>query len=143
MMDLQHQLCDELDNAIAGPVGALLGLDLAESVRRRIVERSASMAAVLSSDSDETAGLATDLLCALWPGEGPPPTWWRTPLGRACASSLGKDGSESVSRAVAAAILGVHPGTVAQLVHRGTLDRHPDGGITRASVLMRLLASGN
>ena len=33
---------------------------------------------------------------------------------------------------------GVTPGTVAQLVHRGTLDRHPDGHITRASVLMRL-----
>ena len=35
-------------------------------------------------------------------------------------------------------MLGVHPGTVAQLVHRGTLDRHPDGGILRASVLQRL-----
>lgn len=34
--------------------------------------------------------------------------------------------------------LGVHPGTVAQWMHRGALDRHPDGGVLRASVLQRL-----
>ena len=29
-------------------------------------------------------------------------------------------------------------GTVAQMVHRGTLDRHPDGGVLRSSVMARL-----
>lgn len=57
---------------------------------------------------------------------------------RVCARSLGRDDAEAITHSVAAAMLGVHPGTVAQLVHRGTLDRHPDGGILRASVLQRL-----
>lgn len=35
-------------------------------------------------------------------------------------------------------MLGVRPETVAQLTHRGTLDRHPDGGILLASVLRHL-----
>ena len=59
-------------------------------------------------------------------------------LGRLCARSVDYGDSDSVTRSVAAAMLGVHPGTVAQLAHRGTLDRHPDGGITRASVLLRI-----
>ena len=141
MSDLTRQLADELDVALAVPVAALLGLDLAEELRQRIADRRGSMAAILSGDDDaQAAELVIDIMGALWPQGVTTPSWWRTPLGRACARSIGADGSESVTRAVAAAMLGVHPGTVAQLVHRGTLDRHPDGGITRASVLMRLLA---
>lgn len=39
---------------------------------------------------------------------------------------------------VGPAMLGLRRGTVGVMASRGTLDKHPDGGITRASVLMRL-----
>lgn len=89
-----------------------------------------------------SAQTVIDLMCVLWPHGSPEdsgcPEWWRTPLGRLCARSLGTDDAEAVSRSVAAAMLGVTAGTVQQLVHRGTLDRHPAGGVLRASVLQRI-----
>lgn len=137
---LARQIRDELDRALCGPVGALCGLDLADMIRHRIVERAEWIAAVLTGDDDhETAETVIDLLHAIHGSCDPDPAWWSTPLGRACATSLGRDDSEAVSRSVAAAILGVTAGTVQQLVHRGTLDRHPDGGLTRASVLTHLV----
>lgn len=142
-MTLRSQVLDELDRAITVPVGALLGLDLADMTRQRIRDRASTITAALTSGSgdDNCAGLVQDLMCLLWPvapehcGQA---GWWRSPLGQACARSLGHDAGESVSQSVAAVMLGVTRGTVAQLVHRGTLDRHPDGGVLRASVLRRL-----
>jgi len=52
---------------------------------------------------------------------------------------LGTDDAEAVTYSVAAAMLGVTKGTASTLVQRGRLDRHPDGGITRASVFIRLV----
>ena len=46
----------------------------------------------------------------------------------------------SVTQQRAADMLGVTRGTVAQLVHRGNLERHPDGGVAIASVVARLLS---
>lgn len=80
----------------------------------------------------------TDLAGVLWDVD-PEPQWWRTPLGLAVARSVGRDDTVSVSRSVAAAMLNVHPGTVAQWAHRGKLGRHPDGGIQLASVLKFLI----
>jgi hypothetical protein len=102
------------------------------------------MVAQLSQDSDDRLAAQTciDLMCLLWPARSPEDCgqadWWRTPLGRLCARSLGRDDAEAVTHSVAAAMLGVTVGTVAQLVHRGSLDRHPDGGVLRASVLQRV-----
>lgn len=98
------------------------------------------LAAQVAQDTDDRLAAETvrDLIWALWRDADPPAEWWRTPLGRLCARSVDYGDSDSVTRSVAAAMLGVHPGTVAQLAHRGTLDRHPDGGITRASVLLRI-----
>ena len=64
--------------------------------------------------------------------------WWRTPLGRVCARSLGHDTADAVTHSTAAAMLGIKVGSVGPMVHRGYLDRHPDGGVTRSSVLARL-----
>lgn len=102
------------------------------------------MAAQLAQDDDDRLSAQTciDVMCLLWPEAAPEDcgqaVWWRTPLGRLCARSLGRDDAEAVSQSVAAAMLGVTRGTIAQLVHRGTLDRHPDGGVLRASVLQRI-----
>lgn len=143
--DVERQIADELDRALAGPVSSLMGMDLGEMVRRRLGERARMLAGQLSQDTDDRLAAETviDLMGCLWPHMSPEECgqadWWRTPLGRLCARSLGRDDAEAVTRHVAAAMLGVSPGTVAQLVARGSLDRHPDGGITRASVMARLV----
>lgn len=145
MSDVRRQIVDELDRTLAGPVSALLGQDLADMVRRRIRERAPMLADQLSQDDDDNLSAETviDIMATLWPNCAPEDCgqadWWRSPIGRLCARSLGRDDAEAVTRSVAAAMLGVSPGTVAQLTARGSLDRHPDGGITRASVMARLV----
>lgn len=77
---------------------------------------------------------------ALFGGDLPRPTWWSTPLGLLCARSV-PDGWQllGVSQSEAAEILGVHKGTVATLVKRGTLAKAPEGGVSLAAVLDRLV----
>lgn len=58
-------------------------------------------------------------------------------MGSGLAASLGDDGG-AWTHQHAADVLGVSRGTVAQLVSRGTLARHPDGGVVRGSALARL-----
>ena len=84
--------------------------------------------------------VVVDIVTALF-GDEAPPGWWATPLGKACAphSSGVLDLGEAITRADTAAMLGVHPGTVSQLVHRGTLDRHPiHDGVLVGSVVDRI-----
>lgn len=134
------QLTDELGRALVQPIRSLLGMDLADLVEERIDDRAGLLAAQLAQDDDDRLAAETviDTLGLLWPHGVTDPDWWRTPVGRLCARSLGRDDAEAVTHSVAAAMLGVTRGTIAQMAHRGTLDRHPDGGLTRASVLMRL-----
>ncbi len=131
------QLADALDVALAAPVASLLGLDVATTLRHRIAERAPLLAAQLR-DAALADATAVDVLTAMWGHADPNPAWWRTPVGRLCAAALVGSDTEEVTHAVAAAMLGVTRGTIAQLVSRGTLDRHPDGGVLRASVLQRL-----
>lgn len=84
----------------------------------------------------------TALQAVLWPQGAPEqvgrPDWWTTPLGRLCAHTAATTEDDGISYATAAAMLGVHRGTISQLVARGSLDRHPDQGVSRTSVLHRL-----
>lgn len=140
MTSLTRQIRTELDRSLVGPVRSLCGHDIADQLYQRIDERTPVWAAVLTgTDDHETAGLVVDLMHAIWQQSDPDPAWWSTPLGRVCAASYGRDDAEAWSRTVAAAVLGVTAGTIQQLVHRGTLERHPDGGLTRSSVLAYLL----
>jgi len=141
---LTAQIRRELGD-MASQVGYVLGDDLLVQMEQRVDELAPVLAERLLQDEDDELGqtAAGQLLPVLWPGCGPEDAgeaeWWSTPLGRACARHIsGRDGTEAVSHSVAAAMLGVTRGTVAQLVHRGTLDRHPDGGVLRLSVLQRL-----
>jgi hypothetical protein len=137
--DVERQIGEELDR-VAHPIWFLLAPDLLAEMESRIASHARAMAGQLAQDEDDRLAAQTviDLMTVCYADRDPDSDWWRTPLGRLVARSIGADDAEAVSRSVAAAMLGVHPGTVAQLVHRGRLDRHPDGGITRASVLMRL-----
>lgn len=144
MADPALQIVDELDRTLAGPVGSLLGLDLSQQISQRILVRAPMLAAQLSEGADDRLAAQTviDLMTALWPHASPEHVghadWWRTPVGRLCARSLGRDDAEAVTQHVAGAMLGVTRGTIAQMLARGTLDRHPDGGVLRASILQRL-----
>jgi len=132
----EQQLRQELEMA-AAPWAALLGPDLGELIRRRIADRAPLLAAQLIQDTDDRLSAQTviDLLAVL---DDPPPAWYgQTPLGRTVARSTGHTLSEAVSYSVAAAILGVSKARAAELVARGKLDRHPEGGVTTVSVIAR------
>lgn len=143
--DATNQLRDELEQvAWRLHVTGLAFADPHEQVARSQLEATAAMlVAQLTQDDDDrlSAQTAIDVMVCLWPHVDPEhvdPHWWRSPLGKLVARSMGRADAEAVSQSVAAAMLGVTRGTVAQLVARGTLDRHPDGGVLRASVLQRL-----
>lgn len=137
--DVEVQLVDELGARVYN-MAVLDGPDAAIEAPERVEWIAGKVAGPLCSDDDnEAAQTVIDLMCALWPdGCEPPAEWWRTPVGRMVARSIGRDDAEAVTHSVAAAMLGVARGTVSTLVHRGTLDRHPDGGVLRSSVMARL-----
>lgn len=141
MTEVEIQLSDELHSRLVWPVVNLLGLDLEEVLRERLEQALPRLAAELAAE-DTGRQVATDVLFALWDDRDPDPAWWRTPVGRLCARAVGDQSSETLTYQAAATILGVSIGTVRQLVHRGTLDRHPDGGILRSEVLARLTRLG-
>lgn len=109
------------------------GTDTAVHARRIAANVIESLTA---SDPPDGRDTVDTLLRALWPG-GVPSRWWPDDLGRLVARWLTGD-QQRVTQAEAAVMLGVTRGTVAQLVARGTLDRHPDGGVRRGSVMARL-----
>lgn len=141
--DAAAQLTDELGRrlhalaALDGPAAVLA----ADAQTGQIVGRI--VGALCSEDDRLAAEAVIDLMAALWPdGTEPPHDWWSSPVGRIVARSIGADDAEAVTQSVAAAMLRVTRGTIAQLVARGTLDRHPDGGVLRSSVMQRLATRG-
>lgn len=145
--EVAAQLTDEL-GAAAFALGSLAGTTEAMQWPATLAGRADTLATQLCRDADDklASQTVTDVMGALWPHCDPETIgradWWRTPLGRMCARSLGRDDAEAVTQSVAAAMLGVTVGTVKQLVARGNLGRHPDGGVNRASVLIRLVRLG-
>ena len=139
--EVTAQLVDDL-TAAGRRLGPVLGLDVADLIADRAAERAPLLAAQLCTDGDDrlVAQTVEDLLAALWPTGEVDPAWWRTPVGARCAASLGLGDTGAVTHSVAAAMLGVTPGTISQLTHRGTLARHPDGGVDRGAVLRRVAA---
>ena len=144
-MSYQHgrEHVDQLAAELGARVHALAVLGGPEAVARadrwtrELVDRI--VPPLLSDDDHQVAEAVLDIMVALWPdGCEPPAEWWRTPVGRVVARSIGAEDSEAVTHSVAAAMLGVSRGSIGQMVARGHLDRHPDGGVLRSSVLQRL-----
>lgn len=135
------QLRDELA-AVAATLAPLVSHETWRNLDLALSQRAPVLAAQLCSGDDRLAAeTVVDVLGVLWRSGGPPDDWWHTPVGRACATSIGIDGSEAVSASVAGAMLGVSRGRVYQLAAGGMLARHPDGGVTRRSVMSRLAST--
>jgi hypothetical protein len=128
------RLLDPLD--ILLPQADLVGL-------RRSVAADADMwaAQLLGPDDAQARQVAIRLMAVLYPGDAPfdpPEEWWATPLGRATARRAGHPSKEGVSFGVAGAMLGITRQGVHDLVSRNKLSRHPDGGVSVASIRARL-----
>ncbi len=112
--------------------------DLREQVR---IDAEMWAAQLLGEDDALARRVAIRLLSVFYPGDtafDPPDAWWATPLGRVTARRAGHPSKEGVSFAVAGAMLGITRQGVHDLVSRDKLLRHPDGGVTVASIRARL-----
>ncbi|MFC3735842.1 hypothetical protein [Paractinoplanes deccanensis] len=141
--ELVEQIVRALDVRLLDPLDVLLeGDDAVAALRSLVRARSRRWAATLRGD-DETAAvmMTARLIATLHPGDGPfdpPADWWGTPLGQVVARRAGHMGAESVSYATAGAMLGITRQGVHDLVRRGRLPRHPDGGVPSAAIRDRL-----
>ncbi|WP_250001612.1 hypothetical protein [Actinoplanes sp. M2I2] len=143
---LVEQIVRLLDIRLLDPLEVLLEGDDAVAALRSLVRRRArGWASTIQHGDDRAAVLAiARLIATLYPGDGPfdpPLPWWETPLGRTVAWRAGHPGSESISYATAGAMLGTTRQAVHDLVRRGRLPRHPDGGVPSAAVRDRLRAA--
>jgi hypothetical protein len=140
---LTDQLVRLIDIRLLDPLEILLDGSEAVAALRTLVEVRAGIWAGQIADGDDRAALRTitRVVSTLYPGDGPfdpPIDWWRTPLGQAVAWRAGHPTAHAVSYAVAGAMLGITRQGVHDLVTRGKLARHPDGGVVPASVRDRL-----
>ncbi|MBE1531221.1 hypothetical protein [Actinomadura algeriensis] len=142
-VELVAELAGLLETRLLDPLEILLASgELLEPVRDRLrVEAEVWAAQLLGPDRERAAGTAARLIAALFPGDAPfdpPAAWWRTALGRAVARVTGHPSAVAVSYSTAGAMLGITRQGVHDLVKRGKLGRHPDGGVTSSSVRDRL-----
>lgn len=143
---LAAQIIRLLDIRLTDPLEILLDGDPSvEEVRLRLHRRAINWAYVISRGPEPEAVRAiARLIATLYPDDhafAPPVEWWRTPLGQAVARRVGHPFATSVSLAMAGAMLGISRQGVHDLVRRGKLPRHPDGGVPVDAVRERLLAN--
>jgi hypothetical protein len=139
---LADDLARVIESRLLNPLDILFGTG--ELLRTRVREETHAWAALLLGEDDQAAMYtAIRLVSALYPSDAPfdpPAEWWATPFGRAVALRAGHPAAQVVSVSVAAAMLGITRQGVHDLLNRGKLARHPDGGVTAASVRARLAA---
>lgn len=140
---LVEQLVRTIDIRLLDPLEILLDDDAVVSGLRTAVRVRARAWAgrLLDGDDREAVDTVARIVATLYPGDGPfepPLDWWRTPLGQVVARRVGHPTAPSVSYAVAGAMLGISRQGVHDLVTRGKLVRHPDGGVLPSSIRDRL-----
>ncbi|PYC74963.1 hypothetical protein C7C45_03495 [Micromonospora arborensis] len=145
--ELTEQLIRLIDIRLLDPLEILVdGHDSIDPLRALIRDRARSWATTIVSGDDRAAvSVIMRAISTLYPGDGPfdpPLDWWRGPFGQAVARRVGHPTAESVSYAVAGAMLGITRQGVHDLVSRNRLARHPEGGVRSASVRDRLLTEG-
>jgi hypothetical protein len=141
--DLTEQLLQLLDHRLLDPLEILLDDDQpSAAVRVLLRRRVAEWAAALQGDDDAAAvQVIARLIGTLYPDDRafvPPPDWWRTPFGQIVVRRAGHPYAVAVSYATAGAMLGISRQGVHDLVRRGRLPRHPDGGVPVSAVRDRL-----
>ncbi|WP_326556059.1 hypothetical protein [Micromonospora sp. NBC_01796] len=141
---LAEQLVRLLDIRLLDPLEILLdGDESVEALRTVVRIRAVTWAdRIVAGDDREAVGVIMRVVSTLYPDDGPfdpPLDWWRTPLGRAVSRRVGHPTATAISYAVAGAMLGITRQGVHDLVNRGRLTRHPDGGVVPSSVRDRLL----
>ena len=122
----------------AEAAAALQGTD--PDTAATIARRAAESAAAILTDPDHPAhaNTAQALLDLTFGPHTPPPDWWNTPAGQACARTAASTARGSVTHTQAATMLGITKSGASNALHRGLLDPHPDGSIDLASVLRRV-----
>jgi hypothetical protein len=143
--DLVDQIVRLLDVRLLDPLEVLLEGDEAVDALRGLVRlRARRWAETMLHGDDQTAiRTAARLIATLYPGDrpfDPPAEWWGTPLGQVVAVRAGHPWAESITYATAGAMLGITRQAVHDLVRRGRLPRHPDGGVPSSAVRDRLQA---
>jgi hypothetical protein len=137
---LADHLAEIAARRLVDPLEILLGSS--GDLRAEVAATSRAWAAQLLGDDDQAAAhTAIRIVAALYPSDtpfDPPPQWWRTPLGQVVLRRAGHPSAQAVSYSVAGAMLGMTRQGVHDLVTRGKLARHPDGGVTVDSVRARL-----
>ncbi|BCJ29981.1 hypothetical protein [Actinocatenispora sera] len=141
--DLRRQLTEVVGTRLLDPLEILLDGDrTVDTLRTRVYEQTQVWTVqLLGPDGRQARFTAARLVATLYPDDAafdPPAAWWATPLGRVVARRVGHPGAHHVSYAVAGAMLGVTRQAVHDLIQRGKLDRHPDGGVRVTSVRARL-----
>jgi hypothetical protein len=145
--ELAEQLIRLIEIRLLDPIDILVeGHHAIDPLRAVVRERARSWASILLDGDDRAAlDVVMRVISTLYPGDGPfdpPPDWWRGPLGQAVARRVGHPTAESVSYPVAGAMLGITRQGVHDLVNRGKLARHPEGGVRSDAVRDRLLQEG-
>jgi hypothetical protein len=140
---LVEQIVRLLDVRLLDPLEVLLeGDDAVDALRRLVRVRARRWADTLrGSDDDAAVRAGARLIATLYPGDrafDPPLDWWGTPLGQIVAGRVGHPSAVSVSYATAGAMLGITRQGVHDLVRRGRLPRHPDGGVPSTAIRDRL-----
>jgi hypothetical protein len=141
--ELVEQIVRLLDIRLLDPLEVLLESDdVVDAVRRLVRIRAGQWADSLHA-ADDIAAVRTSarLVATLYPSDrafDPPADWWRTPLGRTVARRVGHPSTEAVSYGTAGAMLGISRQGVHDLVRRGRLPRHPDGGVPSSAIRDRL-----
>ena len=140
---LTEQLLGLLDVRLLDPLEILLeDTGIVTDLRGLLRRRATGWAGVIQA-GDDTAAVRTivRVVATLYPDEhafAPPADWWRSPLGQAVVRRIGHPYAEAVSYATAGAMLGISRQGVHDLVRRGRLPRHPDGGVPVPAVRHRL-----
>lgn len=142
--ELVADLVEQARVRLVDPLVVLLDGDepvreLAERVR---IDAEMWAAQLLGRDARLAVRTAARLVAALYPGDevfDPPAAWWGTPFGRVVLHRIGHPGRERVTYAVAGAMLGITRQGVHDLLARGKLTAHPDGGVSTASVRDRAI----
>ncbi|HEX3790641.1 MAG TPA: hypothetical protein VHW44_22450 [Pseudonocardiaceae bacterium] len=135
---LVEQLVAVVRQRLLDPLEILLGIDQPADRVRTAAEDWATQ--LLGEDQTAAVMCIARLIAALYPGDhfAPPADWWGTPFGQVVARRAGYPGTDHVSYSVAGAMLGVTRQGVHDLVTRGKLARHAEGGVTTESVSIRM-----